>query len=457
MQKDLYVQNCYKSSYIDIKALILDNIPIMINPLAQELNKTLSNTVVDNLMSDLGKRLYFPNGIIAQGGEAAKEAFFANGTIGMAVKNGTPIELDSYRNNMPNLTPKETVAYSKTAGNPDLRKVWKEKIIEKNPSLKDKKFSLPILVPGLTAALSYVADLFVDTDKPLLAADPCWDNYELITAARRGAEFHQFKCFDNGKFNIPGLEKAMKEEGKKYGSVRVLLNFPQNPSGYSPTKEEAKEICRIVKELAESGIKVLVLSDDAYFGLNYEDDIEPQSLFAYMADLHENVLAIKADGPTKEDFAWGFRTGFVTFASKGLSDEQYQALTTKFMSAIRSSVSCASTPSQSFILHALGNPAHEIEKKELRGMLKRRYDLVRNFVNTHKSSVLTPLPFNSGYFMSFNVSNGKAEEIRRALLEKVGIGIIQIDANTLRIAFSSIDEDKIDSVFTSIYTVAEAI
>lgn len=429
----------------------------MINPLAQELNTTLSGTVVESLLSDMGQRLYFPNGIIAQGGEAAKDAYFANGTIGMAVANGTPIELDSYKKNMPNLSPRETVAYAKTAGNPDLRQLWKEKIIEKNPSLKDKKFSLPILVPGLTAALSYISDLFVGENKPLLAADPCWDNYELIACARRGADFHQFKCFEDGKFNLADLKRAMTEDGKKYGSVRVLLNFPQNPSGYSPTKDEAKEICKIVKELADSGIKVLVLSDDAYYGLNYEDDIEPQSLFAYFADMSENVLAIKADGPTKEDFAWGFRSGFITFASKGLSDAQYAALTTKIMAAIRSSVSCASTPSQSLVLHALKDPAHEEQKKELRAMLQRRYDLVRDFVNTHTSSVLTPLPFNSGYFMSFNVNNGKAEEIRKALLSKVGIGIIQIDANTLRVAFSSIDEEKIDSVFTSIYNVAEAI
>ena len=429
----------------------------MINPLAQELNDTLSSSVVESLLSDMGKRLYFPNGIIAQGGEAAKDAYFANGTIGMAVANGTPIELDSYKKNMPNLSPRETVAYAKTSGNPELRQIWKDKIIEKNPLLKDKKFSLPILVPGLTAALSYISDLFVDTDKPLLAADPCWDNYELIASARRGAPFHQFKCFDNGKFNLADLKRAMAEDAKQYGSVRVLLNFPQNPSGYSPTKDEAKEICKIIKEFAENGTKVLVLSDDAYYGLNYEDDIEPQSLFAYCADLHENVLAIKADGPTKEDFAWGFRTGFITFASKGFTDEHYAALTTKIMSAIRSSVSCASTPSQSLVLRALQDPSHEEQKKELRGMLKRRYDLVRNFVNTHTSKVLSPLPFNSGYFMSFNVANGKAEEIRKALLSKVGIGIIQIDAHTLRIAFSSIDEDKIDSVFTSIYKVAEAI
>ena len=429
----------------------------MINPLAKELNDTLAGSVVDALMSDMGRRLYFPNGIISQGGEAAKDAHFANGTIGMAVAQGTPIELDSYKKNMPSLTPRETVAYAKTAGNPDLRALWKEKIIEKNPSLKNKQFSLPILVPGLTAVLSYVSDLFVDVDKPLLAADPCWDNYELIVAARRGAEFHQFKCFENGKFNIADLEAKMKADAEKYGSVRVILNFPQNPSGYSPTVSEAKEIVRIVREIAESGKKVLVLSDDAYFGLNYEDDIEPQSLFAYMADLHENVLAIKADGPTKEDFAWGFRAGFVTFASKGLSDAQYTALVTKFMAAIRSSVSCSSTPSQSLVMHALNDEAHNKQKIECRKMLQSRYDRVRNFVNTHTSKVLEPLPFNSGYFMSFHVSTGKAEEIRKALLKEKGIGIIQIDSHTLRVAFSSMDEDKIDSVYTSIYNVADAL
>ncbi len=429
----------------------------MINALAKELNDTLAGSVVDALMSDMGKRLYFPNGIISQGGEAARDAKLANGTIGMAVANGSPIELNSYKKQMPDLNSKETVAYAKTAGNPDVRNLWKEKIIEKNPSLKGKTISTPILVPGLTAVLSYVCDLFVDVDKPLLAADPSWDNYELIAAARRGSEFHQFKCFENGKFNIPGLEKAMKAEAEKYGSVRVILNFPQNPSGYSPTKSEVQEIVRIVKEIAQSGKKVLVLSDDAYFGLNYEDDIEPQSLFAYLADLHENVLAIKADGPTKEDFAWGFRTGFVTFASKGLSDAQITALTTKFMAAIRSSVSCSSTVSQSLVFHALQDADHEAQKVELRKMLKSRYDAVRKFVNAHTNKVLTPYPFNSGYFMSFYVNSGKAEEIRKKLLAEKGIGIIQIDANTLRVAFSSIDEDKIEEVYSAIYNVAESI
>ena len=127
------------------------------------------------------------------------------------------------------------------------------------------------------------------------------------------------------------------------------------------------------------------------------------------------------------------------------------------MAAIRSSVSCSSTPSQSFVLNALQDPQHAQQKIELRAMLKRRYDLVRKFVNTHKSSVLTPLPFNSGYFMSFNVSKIDAEALRKKLLAEKGIGVISINSETLRVAFSSIDEDKINSVYQAIYDVAEAM
>lgn len=429
----------------------------MISVLAQNLNTKLEDSVVWSLFSNLGKRMYFPNGIISQGTEASEHAKVANGTIGMAIINGEPAELKSIKCNIPNFKPQEVVAYAKTAGDPALRKLWKEKIIEKNPDLKNKKFSLPIVVPGLTAVLSYVADLFIDENKPLLAPKPCWDNYELIACARRNAEFRQFKCFDGDGLNLESFEEEMRADAEKYGSVRVILNFPQNPSGYSPTHTEAAAIVSIIKKLAEEGTKILVLNDDAYFGLNYEDNIESQSLFAYLADLHENVLAIKADGPTKEDFAWGLRCGFVTFASKGMTDEQYEALQVKFMGVIRSSVSCSSTPAQSLILHLFDDPKLDEEKKEFCAVLKKRYALVKKFLSSHESKILTPLPFNSGYFMSFGVKGVDAEELRKKLLFEKGIGTISINYKTLRVAFSSIDESKIESVYEEIYKTAEEL
>lgn len=428
----------------------------MINPLAQELNDALKGTTPGELLSDVGTRLYFPKGIIAQSAEAKKLGKTANGTIGTTVVEGKPIMLPSIKKYVPELTSSELVGYAPTAGNPDLRAMWKESIIRKNPLLKDKKISLPAVVPGLTAGISYLADLFLDENKPLVAADPSWDNYVLIAEARRNAKFVQFKMFKDGKFNIEGLKETMLKEAES-GSVRVLLNFPQNPSGYSPTSSEAEQLVSIVREIAEKGAKVMVWCDDAYFGLNYEDNIEKQSLFAYLCDLHENVLAAKIDGPTKEDFAWGFRTGFITFGCKGLSDAQYEALVKKLMAAIRSSVSCAATPSQSLILKAASSGKFEEEKAEFRKILERRYKLVRKFVSTHESKFIKPLPFNSGYFMSFDTMSLNAEELRQKLLNERGIGTISIDDKTLRVAFSSLDEEKINTVYQAIYDVADEL
>ena len=428
----------------------------MINPLAQELNDALKGTTPGELLSDVGTRLYFPKGIIAQSAEAKKLGKTANGTIGTTVVEGKPIMLPSIKKYVPDLTSSELVGYAPTAGNPDLRAMWKESIIRKNPLLKDKKFSLPVVVPGLTAGISYLADLFLDETKPLVAADPSWDNYVLIAEARRNAKFVQFKMFKDGKFNIERLKETMQKQAES-GSVRILLNFPQNPSGYSPTSGEAKQLVSIVKEIAEKGAKVMVWCDDAYFGLNYEDNIEKQSLFAYLCDLHENVLAAKIDGPTKEDFAWGFRTGFITFGCKGLSDAQYEALVKKLMAAIRSSVSCAATPSQSLILKAASDGKLEEEKAEFRKILERRYKLVRDFVSTHESKFIKPLPFNSGYFMSFDTMSIDAEKLRQKLLNDRGIGTISIDVKTLRVAFSSLDEEKINIVYQAIYDIADEL
>ena len=115
----------------------------MLNKLAQELNEILDGTVAKTLFSDLGNRMYFPKGIIAQGAEAKKLAKTANGTIGMTVVNGTPSILPAVHKYAPSLTSRELVAYAPTAGLPELRELWKTKQLEKNPLLKNKKTSLP--------------------------------------------------------------------------------------------------------------------------------------------------------------------------------------------------------------------------------------------------------------------------------------------------------------------------
>jgi len=65
----------------------------------------------------------------------------------------------------------------------------------------------------------------------------------------------------------------------------------------------------VLHEAAEDGRNLVVVTDDAYFGLFYGRGRCQESLFARLVDCHERLLAVKVDGPTKEEYVWDVRTG----------------------------------------------------------------------------------------------------------------------------------------------------
>ncbi len=105
------------------------------------------------------------------------------------------------------------------------------------------------------------------------------------------------------------------------------------------------ETVAVLRQAAEEGRNLVVVADDAYFGLFYGEEVAQESLFARLAGCHPRLLAVKVDGPTKEKFVWGFRTGMLTFAATaaGDADALYKALETKAAGAIRSASRTART------------------------------------------------------------------------------------------------------------------
>jgi len=403
----------------------------------------------------MGSRIYFPKGIIAQSAEAKKAGGKANATIGMAYSKGQPLILSAVAESMPGLTAEQIVAYAPTAGVEQLRSVWLNDILKKNPSLKKEKLSLPVVVQGLTSGLSTIADFFLEENSVIISSDPCWDNYSLIFEERRGAILRGVPFVSSGAgMDLDAIGKAIRDEAKK-GKVRIIFNFPNNPSGYSPTKAEAQALAGFLREAAEGGADVLVICDDAYFGLFYEDNIYRESMFSLLADLHERILAVKIDGPIKEDYVWGLRTAFVTFGSRGLGQEHYNALVTKMMGAVRSSVSCVNTPAQYIVIKALEDSRTPKEKAGFQDLMQNRYNEVKKFISQNpEHTALKPHPFNSGYFMSFQCKGVSAEALRKELLSRHGIGVISLGEQCLRVAYSSLEADQISEVFRTIYDVA---
>lgn len=430
------------------------------NPLAQQLNETLQqeSPAVYDMLSNLGKAIYFPKeGILSQSAEAKAKAKKYNATIGIATENGVPMHLKVIQDTLSAYNPKDIYEYAPPAGKPELRSAWRDKMLKDNPSLESisAEISTPIVTNALTHGLSIVADLFAEAGDPVIIPDKNWENYELTFGIRRNAQIVEYPLYNEQmRFNSEGLKQALLAQKSK-GKAIVILNFPNNPTGYTPDVQDGAAIVAAIKEAAEQGIKIVAVTDDAYFGLFFEDSMQ-ESLFSKLADTHSNVLAVKVDGATKEEYVWGFRVGFITYASS--SKAALTALEQKTLGIIRATISSGPHPSQTFVLHALQSPQFEAQKAEKFNIMKQRANIVKELLDSGRyGDTLQYYPFNSGYFMCLRLSDVSAEAVRQQLLEQYGIGTIALGQTDLRVAFSCIEAEQLEELFDCIYQSVQAV
>ncbi len=427
------------------------------NPQAQALNDIIKkeNPAVYELLSERGKNIFFPKkGILGQTADAKGTRI--NATIGAAVEDdGSPMRLKVIEDKI-KIDPALAFPYAPSFGRPDIRAKWKQMIYDKNPSLGDKEISLPVVTNALTHGVSMTGYLFLNEGDEVITPNLFWGNYNLTMTQAYQAPVVTFNLFKNGSFDTEALRSKLAEGG--IGKKVLILNFPNNPSGYTPTGAEMDDITAVVKESAELGNKLVVITDDAYFGLVYEENVAKESIFVKMCDLHENVLAVKVDGATKEDYVWGFRVGFITYGIKGGTKELYDALEQKTAGAVRGNISNASNLSQSLLYQAFDSAEYAEQKKRKEAILQGRFDAVKEALQEEKyKECFEALPFNSGYFMCVKLAEGIDGEILRALLiEKYSIGVINLN-NTIRVAFSAVAANDVKELFESLYLACKEI
>lgn len=424
-----------------------------LNPLAIAANDALAKDcpVILQMLSERGKRFFFPaKGILAQGAEAKAKAKTANATVGIATENGQPMHLGCIHQFFQNLAPNEIYDYAPSYGKPDLRAAWAKKQREETPSLGQHLISTPVVTNALTHGLGVVGDLFLDAGQEALSSDLMWENYNLSWETRLGATISTYPFFDTKLtgFNITAFSQALAARtGRK---LVVALNFPNNPSGYTPTKAEAGAIVNALTAAAAAGSKLVVVCDDAYYGMFFDDACEKESLFGRLAQAHENLLAIKVDGATKEEFVWGLRVGFLTYGIKNGTAAVYKALEDKTAGLIRAVISNVSHPGQSIVLKALQDPNFRAQQAEKVAILKARAAVTA--IECRKAEYADcwdVYPFNSGYFMCLRLKGADADTVRLKLLDEFATGTIALGKTDLRVAFSCLSEAQIPGVFVA--------
>jgi len=139
--------------------------------------------------------------------------------------------------------------------------------------MQDKHVSLPIVTSALTHGLTLVGDLFVEPGDTILLPDKFWGNYRLIFEVRKNARIVTYPFYtEGGGFDVDALRQCIEKESTNRNKLILILNFPNNPCGYTISTKEADALIRVLLDAAGQGIRLVTVLDEAYFGLFYTDD-----------------------------------------------------------------------------------------------------------------------------------------------------------------------------------------
>lgn len=404
---------------------------------ATEINEILAKQApaLHRAMSERGRALVFPRGIPFQAGQARSAQI--NGTIGQLTDgHGNAMPLGPLAALLGELDPKTSWLYSPIEGPAALRDAWlaRQRRLAGGP---DVALSRPFATHGLVHAVSLLAALVADEDLDVVVARPAWENYDLVLDLAGGGRFLSYDFFDEeGRFNLAGLEEQLGRVRKK---SLVLLNFPNNPTGYVPTTAEVQAIAQL---LAAQSKPTIVGVDDAYQGWVYDPSREKRSVFWELAKVAdpETLLPFKIDGATKELVFFSSRVGFLTSTLTGAAAD---ALESKLKCHVRGTVGCESGPALSVIEKALAHPGLEEAFEERRLMMEGRARLLKQGLDSLQSPRLRPQPFHGAFFALVKV-DGDPEALRQTLIREHSTGVIAFpEESSLRLAFCSLAEEAI--------------
>ena len=226
------------------------------------------------MLSAFGRRAYFPKGILSQSAEAKEKAHRFNATIGIATEGGRPMSLPSITEQLGDVTIADAVTYAPAGRPARTAERWREKLLAENPSLRDRSFGEPMVTNAITHGSALAGELFLDPGdcradaRQALGQLPA-STYEVQLGAKI-ATFPFYTDAGDGLNTEAFAQRASRSTPTDHDKLVVLLNFPNNPTGYMPTPAEGDALAAALDAQAANAAHGSSCSvDDAYFGLFY--------------------------------------------------------------------------------------------------------------------------------------------------------------------------------------------
>lgn len=372
----------------------------------------------------------------------AKEAKAAIGaehvvdaTIGSLYnEEGTIVAFDSVFTPYNNI-PKETkAAYAGSfVGNESFREQVYNWVVK--PSGCSLAHSV-IATPGGTGAVAITLSEILDEGETVILPEIAWGSYKLM-ATMDNLNVKTYSLFEGDHFNLTSFKETCKEVMKTQKKLLMIINDPcHNPTGYSLSMEEWKEVVAFLNECGEQ-VPVVLLNDIAYIDYAYDLPHSRDYMSTFDA-FSENVMAVIAFSCSKALTSYGLRCGAAVLLGK--TQEIVRGVEIVFEKAARATWSnVPNAAMDNFTYVTTENyDTYMKEKAYYVDLLKQRSEI---FTSEADACGLAYYPYKEGFFVTVKIEDNALRDRYHEALMAQHIYTVKVNKG-IRVAVCSLSVDK---------------
>lgn len=293
-----------------------------------------------------------------------------------------------------------------------------------------------IATPGGTGAVAITIQEILDEGETVILPEIAWGSYKLM-ATMDNLQVKTYSLFEGDHFNLTSFKDTCREVMKSQDKLLMVINDPcHNPTGYSLSMEEWKEVVAFLNECGKE-VPVVLLNDIAYIDYSY-DLAHCHDYIKTFDDFSDNVMAVIAFSCSKSLTSYGLRCGAAILLAK--TQEAVRSVEIVFEKAARatwSNVPNAAMDNFTYVT-TTNYDAYMKEKGTYVSLLRERSQI---FTSEADACGLEYYPYKEGFFVTVKVEDNALRDKFHDALMAQHIYTVKVNKG-IRVAVCSLSVEK---------------
>lgn len=331
-------------------------------------------------------------------------------------------------------------------GNPDFQQDVIDWVLDGNSNL----YKEVIATPGGTGAVGMSIENCLEAGQTLIIPEIAWGSYALM-AQMNNLELARYSLFDGDHFNIESLKETCRQVMEKQDRLVLIINDPcHNPTGYSLTEQEWKDVIAFLNECSKTH-SVVLINDIAYIDFSYRGRYAKE-YYRCFDEISENVAVIVAFSISKSMTSYGLRCGAAVLLGK--TPEAVNELKVVFEKTARATWSNINNGAMEAFSTIMRDKKQQYidEKQSYVDLLKERSEL---FCKEAAACGLSHYPYREGFFVTLDMDNDTRDQFHQALMDE---NIFTVKVNKgIRVAVCSLPLGKIKGLAERMKSILDSV